>query len=97
MHRNEKRMAMFKKLTYIGLCFVVMAYSGEIKEIAKMKEAWSREMKGACYELGMLYEQGLSAEQNITISMKYYDKACSLGYEKACQSFDRLQSKDLIK
>ena len=92
-----KRMAMLKKLLYIGLFFAAMAYSEEIKEVTKMKEACSREMKGACYELGMLYEQGLRVEQNITTSMKYYDKACRLGYEKACQSLDRLQSNNAIK
>ena len=86
----EKGEGMLKIFFYVCLFFLTAAHTQEIKKVTKMKEACTREMKGACYELGVLYENGWKVEQNVTMAMDYYRKACDLDYDDACDRLEKL-------
>jgi len=42
----------------------------------------------ACSEIATLYNEGIGFEQNTTQAKYYYEKACELGDDIACQRLD---------
>ncbi len=85
------------RLLCVSLLCLNSLYAEESAKITKMKAACERDMRGACYELGLLYESGLKVEKNTAIATNYYKKACELGYDEACRKREQLQIKNLEK
>jgi TPR repeat protein len=72
-------------------CFA--AESGELSVSMKaMQKACERHVATACYEFGILYEEGIGVNKDIEKAMAYYRQACEDGYDKACTSAKRVQA-----
>jgi len=81
----------------IILCVLLYGYlyaqeKGTNLEIQAMKKACERNNSTACYELGILYENGMGVEQNSTKVINYYSKACHGKLEKACHALKRFHA-----
>ncbi len=63
-------------------------------EIEAMQKACKRDVATACYELGILYEKGLTGEKNITKSNLFFTKACDINFDKACKKLDYLKERN---
>ena len=63
---------------------------GFSSEFSTMQKACENKMPTACYELGLVYEKGLGADQNTTKAKAYYIEACQQGYDKACEASEIL-------
>jgi len=56
-----------------------------------MQKACDNKMPTACYEFGLLYEQGLGVEKDANKAKTYYLQACEYGFDKACQKFEAIK------
>jgi TPR repeat protein len=72
-------------------CF--SAESGELSTSMKaMEKACQRHVATACYEFGILYEEGIGVKKDIEKAKAYYSQACKDGYDKACTNAKKLQT-----
>lgn len=75
----------------IFLITVLISVLSLASELSAMQKACDNKVATACYEFGLLYEQGLAVEKNKSKAKEYYDKACDYGYDKACQKFEKIE------
>ena len=47
-----------------------------------------------CYNLGILYYNGLGVRQNKSLAKEYFGKVCDLGEQKGCDAYKMLNVKD---
>ena len=82
------------KIYVFLIVLITSCFPGELVE---MQKACDRKMPTACYEFGILYEEGLGVDKNISKSIDYYRKACDYGYDKACQNLEKLETESTQK
>ena len=81
--------------SFVSLVAVILYAQTEHPEIKHMVNACdNKSMPTACYELGLLYEQGLGVKQDKNISQIYFKKACELHFQKACDHLDNNKSEN---
>ena len=61
-------------------------------DMQAMQRACDRKVATACYEFGLLYEEGIGVKSDIGKAKEYYMKACDNGFDKACKRYKKLQS-----
>ena len=60
------------------------------QEMQAMQKACSKKVATACYEFGLLYEEGIGVKSDIGKAKEYYMQACNNGFDKACKRYKRL-------
>lgn len=75
-----------KKILEIYICSSIFMFASEF---SAMQKACEKKMATACYELGLVYENGFSGDKNTTKAKLYYMDACQYGYDKACNALDK--------
>jgi TPR repeat protein len=76
-----------KKIFLLPLFLIL---SSSASELDSMKKACEKHVASACYELGILSQQGLARYQDKEQAKAYLLKACNNGFDKACQKYDEL-------
>jgi TPR repeat protein len=56
-----------------------------------MQKACDNKMPTACYEFGLLYEDGIGVEKNKDKAKAYYLQACEYGFDIACKKFEAIK------
>jgi len=83
-----------RKLLWVVLVFGYLGVeAGEMSASMKaMHSACQRHVATACYEFGILYEEGIGVKKDIKKAKAYYKQACEDGYDKACLSARRVKA-----
>ena len=76
-----------KFITLLSLFTLMLSAS----QVTMLFDACADNHEAACYEIGMLYEEGIGLEQNLSKAEKFYKKACHLQSDEACQALDHIQ------
>jgi len=76
------------KIFLTTLIVSVMLFASQIDMLEK---ACQDKSASACYELGLLYSEGIGFEQNSTQADNYYKKACDYGLNEGCQKVNFLK------
>jgi hypothetical protein len=76
-----------KKIFLLPL-FLILCSSAS--ELDAMKKACENHVATACYELGILSQQGLAIPQDEKQAKAYFLKACNNGYDEACTQYDEI-------
>jgi len=64
-----------------------------VNQITMLQEACQNNHPSACYELGLLYEEGIGIDKNETTAKSYYTHACDNTIHEACNALDRMTKK----
>jgi len=79
-----------KRLVFV--VFIFFSIFSDASQIIMLREACENGHSAACYELGLLHEEGIGLEQNLTQARKYYLKSCNDQIDEACYALDRITS-----
>jgi TPR repeat protein len=79
-------------LVIISGCFAEENDDALSTSMKAMQKACQRHVATACYEFGILYEEGIGVKKDIEKAKAYYKQACEDGYEKACRSGQKVQA-----
>lgn len=77
-----------KKILLSG---ILCHFSLFASELVHMQEACDNKVPTACYEFGLLYEQGLAVPKDKVKAKAYYLQACEYGFDKACKKFENIK------
>ena len=70
-------------LTLLSTSVVLLA-----SQIEMLEHSCHEGHASACYELGLLYDEGIGFEQNSTKAKRYYQTSCNYGLEEGCKKID---------
>jgi len=77
-----------KKIVLLSILLTSFAY--QASQIDMLFDACNKNKGTACYELGLLYEEGIGFDANISQATFYFHKACELQSDEACNALDRI-------
>lgn len=77
------------KNTLISLFISTLLFSN-VSQISMLQKACENHHASACYELGLLHEEGIGVDKNETKAKVYYIQACTNNFNEACQALDRI-------
>ena len=75
-----------KNILIISLLSITL-FGSQIDMLEKACQSKSAE---ACYEIALLYTEGIGFEQNTTQAKYYYQMACNYGSNEACIKLDNI-------
>ena len=73
--------------------FISTALFSNVSQVSMLQEACKNHHASACYELGLLHEEGIGVDKNKTKAKVYYIQACNNNVNEACQALDRITDK----
>ena len=88
--RKEKMMFKWIILTAIP----IVMYASQIDMLTK---ACQEEHGAACYELGLIYQEGIGVDQNLSKAKTYFNKSCDLNTHVGCDAAEKIIGSRLVQ
>jgi len=80
-----------KKILIITTLLYGMIHASEL---TSMRVACDKKVAAACFQLALLYDEGLGLTKDSEKAKAYYLDACDYGYEKGCTYFENVKTEE---
>ena len=82
---SQKGEKMFKWIILTAIPIVIYA-----SQIDMLTKACQEEHGAACYELGLIYQEGIGVDQNLSKAKTYFNKSCDLNTLVGCDAAEKI-------
>jgi len=79
-------------LKVIYILIVIITINTNASELMILKKACNNKISEACFELSILYKNGLGVDKNQTLAKYYLVESCDYGYKQACATISDINS-----